>query len=392
VTVAPIGELQHWLLSEGVRQPGCYGVMQGLCDRLIAGGLHLHRANLFGLRLHPEVRAVSSIWRRDGSGSDEPVSYDDDDSAPAWQLSPLKHIIIDGGGEVRRRIAPELRPFDFPILDDLMTEGCSDYLCLPLIFSDGQRCTLSFVTDAADGFSASEIDLLRQLVPTMATVSELVLRRHLAETLLNTYLGVGPGREVLSGAITRGGYRLIEAAILIADLRDFSTLSNQLPPEEIVTLLNWFFDIVVTAVTAQGGEVLKFTGDGLLAIFPVTATRPVPAAAEAVVAAATHAAAKLHDQISPLREDIDHGRLLAGFGLHLGQVIYGNIGSSGRLDFTAIGAAVNLTARIEGLTRSLNRSILISPAIAALLGGRCRTVGSYDLKGFSDPVEIYALP
>jgi adenylate cyclase len=100
----------------------------------------------------------------------------------------------------------------------------------------------------------------------------------------------------------------------------------------------------------------------------------------------------LHDQISPLREDIDHGRLLAGFGLHLGQVIYGNIGSSGRLDFTAIGAAVNLTARIEGLTRSLNRSILISPAIAALLGGRCRTVGSYDLKGFSDPVEIYALP
>ncbi len=378
-------------MLEAVRLPGCYELMVGLCDRLVAGGVKLHRANMFGLRLHPEVRAISSIWRRDGSSEDQPVPYDDSHLLPVWQLSPLKRIIMDGAGEIRRRIAPELQPFEFPVLDDLLVEGCSDYLCLPLIFSDHQRSTISFVTTAPNGFSDAELDLLRSLMPILTTVAELILRRHLAEVLLNTYLGKGPGKEVLSGGITRGGHRVIEAAILVADLRDFSTLSNRMPTDQIVRLLNWFFDITVAAVMAQGGEVLKFIGDGLLAIFPVSGPMTARLAAAAALAAAQIAEARLRDEVPPIAlDEVLRDAPIAGFGLHLGPVVYGNIGASGRLDFTAIGTAVNLTTRLEALTRRLDQPILISPALADQLTGRCRILGDYDLKGFTAPIGVFA--
>ena len=270
--------------------------------------------------------------------------------------------VMETGRTIRRRLEDPDCPSDFVILDELRAEGVTDYLIQPLEFSDGQIHAISWTTTRPGGFSDADLAALEAIRRPLARLTEIYALRRVLATLLATYVGRSTGQRILEGRIRRGDIERIHAVILLADLRGFTRLSDTLPGDRVIELLNGWFDALVPAIEAAGGEVLKFIGDGLLAIFPVGA-EPATAcgAALAAVGAAREALAAFNAGLRARGQ----AELRYGMALHRGEVLYGNIGSATRLDFTTIGPAVNLTARLETLARDLGRDLLVSAAFAA---------------------------
>lgn len=195
---------------------------------------------------------------------------------------------------------------------------------------------------------------------------------------------------MLQGSIKRGGGELISAVISFADLRGFTTLSNRLPGEKLIELLNTYFGAMASAVEAQGGEVLKFIGDEVMAIFPYESADEAQEASRRAVFAAQEAVMRI--------AEVNHNccaenpEIKVGIALHAGDVFFGNVGSETRLDFTVVGPAVNLASRIAGLAKALDREILASEAVAGMLGCQSGKVGTYYVKGFDEPVSVFSPP
>jgi adenylate cyclase len=210
------------------------------------------------------------------------------------------------------------------------------------------------------------------------------------KNLLNTYVGPHAGEQILNGAITRGSGVTVRAAIFTCDLRGFTAISEHWPRDDVINLLNDYFDTMATPVERHGGEVLKFIGDALLAIFPLENDDACGDALRAALEARRGMRA-----LNAAR--VERGQAMLGFGLalHVGDVMYGNIGSKTRLDFTVIGPAVNVTSRLENLTKELRREVLISGPFVNLCpcgGLGLELMGSYPLRGVEAPIEVYALP
>ena len=289
---------------------------------------------------------------------------------------------------IRRKIEDPECPNDYGIVEELRAEGVTDYLIQPLPFTNGEVHAVSWTTTQPGGFSDDHLAALEAIRRPFARVAEVYALRRVAATLLGTYVGRGAGERILQGRIRRGDIERIEAVILLSDLRDFTGLSDRLPGEAVIGLLNGYFDCLVPAIAAHGGEVLKFVGDGLLAIFPVAADPR--AACRSALAAAADARAAL-TEINAERVARGEVALRYGLALHLGEVLYGNIGSAGRLDFTTVGPAINLTARLETLTRDLGRDLVTSSAFARHCSGSLTSLGSFHLRGFREPQEVFAL-
>jgi adenylate cyclase len=219
---------------------------------------------------------------------------------------------------------------------------------------------------------------------------EIHLRGHVARSLLHTYLGRGPGEAVLAGRVRRGDVERMEAAIWFSDLRGFTQASTSIAPAELVAWLNEYFSALAKPVADSGGEILKFIGDAILAVFPVTAERSRAAACEAALRAAVSANAEL-DALNVRRAARGLPELAHGIGLHVGEVQYGNIGADRRLDFTVIGRAVNMASRIESLCGKLGRRTLATGDLASLAGGGLAPVGTYELKGMPGEHVVYGL-
>jgi adenylate cyclase len=374
-----------WLVggARTVRQP--QEVLAELCERLLARGLPLHRVAVFVTTLHPDVMGRRFLWRR-GEGV---VVTEADYGMPetdTYRQSPVP-IVFGTAQAIRRKIEDPDCPNDYGIVQELRAEGVSDYLIQPLPFTNGEIHAVSWTTLRPGGFGDADLAALEAVRLPLARLAEVYALRRTAATLLNTYLGRGAGERILQGRIRRGDIERIHAVILLSDLRDFTILSDRLPGEAVIGLLNSYFDGLVPAIEAQGGEVLKFVGDGLLGIFPV-ASDPA-AACRAALAAAADARAAL-ERTNAERSDRGETPLRYGLALHLGEVLYGNIGSAGRLDFTTIGPAVNLTARLETLARDLGRDIVVSAAFAAQLPETLTSLGHFTLRGFREPVEVFA--
>ena len=250
-------------------------------------------------------------------------------------------------------------------------------------------------TTRPQGFSDAEIASVGALMPLLAMVVEGHEWHRLAKSLLEIYLGEDAGRQVLGGSVRRGQSTTIAAAIWFCDLRDFTAMSNQLPRDEVIALLNDYFDAMARPVHAHGGEILKFVGDAMLAIFPMQDDLDRDHKCHVALRAA-HEAFDALDALNEIRASAGKPPLRAGIGLHAGSVSYGNIGAvignSARLDFTAIGPAVNLASRIQDLCRGLNRPLLASKAFASPCGSMLVPSGKFDLAGFPEPQEIYGLP
>ncbi|MFN0116080.1 MAG: adenylate/guanylate cyclase domain-containing protein [Paracoccaceae bacterium] len=372
--------VERWLTqgAPGAAAPAM--VLDMLCARLLACGAPLSRAAVFVQTLHPDVMGRSFTWRP-GAEIDIAVAPNAFVQSPEFLASPV-WAVRSTGQPIRRRLADPSCPMDFSILATLRDEGNTDYLSLPLRFTNGETQCVSWCSAAPGGFSPEDVEGLGNVTLCLARVAEIWALRRIAGTLLDTYVGRRSGERILAGRIQRGDTEAIGAVVWLSDLRGFTRLSETLPPGDLVAHLNRAFDCQVAPITEAGGEVLKYMGDGLLAIFPIGPDQPAPEACASAVAAAEGAMRMLAEAL-PMQG--------YGIALHAGDVLYGNVGAAGRLDFTCIGPAVNMAARIEALTKTLGHAVLASAAVAGHLEGRFRDLGGQPLRGFDQAQPVFGL-
>jgi adenylate cyclase len=258
----------RWLLAHGSQAAGHLELLVSLCDWLCRRGLPLWQVNQYTPTLHPLMQGVECIWHRSGRAPEEvQLHWRGGEDLRAWQDNPLRRIML-GTDEIRVDLRAGQADLAAPVLARLREEGASEYLVMAVPLADGRRNAISWATDAPAGFSLTERNELRNLAGPLGLVADLLEWRRTARTLLDTYLGSGPGLEVLQGAIRRGDRRDLEAVILFADLRDFTAKAASWSPDQLLAALDTYYQALVDAITVAGGEVLKFMGDGLLAVFP----------------------------------------------------------------------------------------------------------------------------
>jgi adenylate cyclase len=383
--------LAAWILKRAWESGSTSELLASLAQALQQCDVPLLRLTLHVRTLHPLLSGAAWIWRR---GTDEVqhdlIAHEVVESAE-FINSPLMPI-FEGAGGIRRRLGDDDLPFDFPILNDLYEIGATDYVAMPLVFSDGQINALTLTSDVEGGFTTEHLGHVYEIAPLLGRLVEVFASRYKARTLLETYLGERSGREVLSGIVKRGDGRDIHAVIWFSDLRDSTALAASMSRTAFLQILSDFFDCMAGAVIAQGGEVLRFIGDAALAIFPMEGenneTRPDDACERALLAAldATDKIAECNERARG-QGDIPIG---FGIGLHIGDVTYGNIGTGSRLEFTVVGAAANEAARIEGLCKSTGEPVLVSGEFARHHGGAYRSLGEHCLSGVGRTVEVLA--
>jgi adenylate cyclase len=372
-----------WLMSGARGATGANEVLKLFCERMVESGIRLDRLALFVQPLHPNVAARAFYWRR-GAAEIEVNEEDHGFMGSDEQLSSPIYRVRQTRREIRRRLADPATPLDFPVLEELRAQGITDYLIVPLEFVNGEVHGMSVATRSAGGFSDAEIAAIGRVLPAFTRLVEVFGLTHKAANILDAYLGSYAGEKVLQGRIRRGDAERIHAVIWFCDLRDSTPLADALGPEAFLALLNEYFECVLGPVLERDGQVLRFIGDAALAIFPVgadpaeAATRAVEAAREALVRME-----KLNaNRQTPLR---------FGIGLHLGDVLYGNIGTGTRIEFTVIGAAANEAARIEALCKTLGAPLVVSDAVARYTRHAWRPLGRHPLRGVEKPVELLTL-
>jgi adenylate cyclase len=375
-------ELLRWLTEQGRFAPDVGQLLEALCARLTALGVGLARATTHVRTLHPEFRGVARIWRR-GESIEFRTSAHGIEFTSDYQKSPVQHVIETG--QWLDAVLDDATDRDFPILARLRSQGITHYVMAPLVFSNRIVNAMSWASDAPDGFTRDDVALFRDLATSFVAVLEATAGRRIYGELLATYVGRDPGARIMAGAVRRGDVRHLTAAMLLADLRGFSRLTDELPEERIVEILNRFFDLVVPGVIAGGGEVLKYVGDAVIAIFPILGDDPGPAC-QAAFAAARGALAALDAAPQEVRRE-----LAIDIALHRGDAAYGNIGSGNRLDFTAIGRDVNILSRLELLCKEVGRPLLMTDAFALEIGEPVVEIGHFELRGFRRHQSVYAL-
>ena len=275
------------------------------------------------------------------------------------------------------------------MLHDLKIRGATEYLALPIASPFGFGTHMAaYVADRPGGFTEREIADLTFLSERLSVIADMNSQRQIAENVLKAYLGPQTGPKVLAGQIRRGSGDAISAVLWSSDLRSFTHLSDHLPGERMIAILNELFDLQSKAIASHGGEILKFIGDGLLAIFPVAEPADAPRAAASALAAAHEAQEKLGALRTRLALE-GLPPLAMVIALHYGTVIYGNVGSVDRLDFTVIGPAVNLVSRIEAIAKSRDLPFVVSDDFANAYGRPMSSLGKHALRGLELPHELF---
>jgi len=381
-----IEAIRTWLRAEGrfIANPGEFDT--ALIEQLRGLGLPIMRFTTGLPSLHPQVDSFSSLWQH-GKGLTVRQFRSSGAGETVLRNSPMFIVYYEGKG-VRCDLEAPPREGEFSVLTDLRAAGLTDYVAVSVPFADGSFKGVTYATDRKGGFSDDEIAVLEGIAADLAAAMEVGYLRRLAKTLMDTYVGPVAGERVLHGAIKRGAQETINAAIWFCDLRGFTPLSETLPGPQLIDLLNDYFDAVARAIEAEGGEILKFIGDAVMAIFVPKDDDEADAARRALAAA--RAAQVDLAAINEARTDAGKPTFECGVALHFGDVLYGNVGSVNRLDFTVIGPAVNLAARIEGLTRQIDENVLASAAFAAVHGGDFELLGEFDLKGITEKRAVYA--
>ena len=387
MNTAELQNLIDWLIDGARSAMNPSLMMAETCERMVAAGLPLWRVGVFVRTLHPDIYGRNFVWK---PGTEVEIGSVDFKilESPDFIASPLI-IVFQQGLEVRAR-TDDPASKRFPIVEDLRAEGVTDYIALPLPFIDGTVNASSWTTKQPGGFTEEQLAALRKIVKPLARVIEIISLSRTAASLLDTYVGNRAGEKILGGQIRRGHTETMNAAIWLSDLRGFTSLSDRVPAETVVDILNQYFDCQVDAIRAHGGEVLKYMGDGLLAVFPIdeyvgdsqqVCSRVLKAAHESRASVAD-----MHYQIGDVVE-----RFRFGVALHVGRILYGNIGGGNRLDFTCIGPAVNLAARLEKIASRLHRTIVASEGFAGICSGGWSDLGEFPIAGFSKDQRVYGL-
>ncbi|WP_426412058.1 adenylate/guanylate cyclase domain-containing protein [Bradyrhizobium ganzhouense] len=358
-----------------------------MCIRLQQAGIPLKRATLHVLIQHPQWLGARFMWS-DGMRDAEISRVDFDVRERSEYIGSPANELQDGATEVRENLEqdPALGR-KHALYDEMRAKGLTDYVAWPLYHTLGKRHLVTFSTDRRGGFDDAHIAALKKVLPVLALVSEIRIKNRLARTLLETYVGSHAGELILAGATRRGTGTTVRAAIMICDLRDFTKISDNWPRDDVIDLLNDYFDAMSEPIARHGGEILKFIGDGLLAIFPLSQPNACANLLRAVTEA-RQAMAALNER----NKGTGRAPLNYGIGVHVGDVMYGNIGSTSRLDFTVIGPAVNMASRLEALTKQVGKPVLLSHDFAELVTPEfeLERVGQHAVRGFSEPIELFA--
>ncbi|AUQ51648.1 Adenylate cyclase, family 3 (some protein containing HAMP domain protein) [Phaeobacter inhibens] len=377
------GPLIDWLLREAAYLPTPEEFTQRLSEKLVEQGVHLSRLSVMAWSLHPMIAGKNFIWSRaSGKVTTYAPSYEIHDH-PAFQNSPLRHV-SNGLGGIRQRLDLEQPSDAFPILNDLREEGATDYVAMPLPFSDGRINVLTVASHHPKGFTTENLGLIFECSAVIARYYEVFMQRENAQSLLETYVGKRTGARVLGGEIRRGDGDDIDAAIMFCDLRGSTRLEEELGRTAYIELLNNFFETASTIVHDHEGEVLKFIGDAVLAVFPA-GENPAEARAQALQSARAIVAA-----LDAMGDDPGQRRSECSIGLAYGGVTYGNVGSRERLDFTVIGQAANIAARLGDYGKSCGHTIVVSRDLLEA-PEQATPLGSVSLHNVSRPVEAFAV-
>ena len=377
-----MNSISDWLLAPATRALTPAALIEGVAEELQRRGIPVARISTSALTKHPEVMLLNMRWSA-RSGTEVNHRRHDYFATAEYLESPVAAI---RAGTDRNRCRVDSREAEqYPQLLALRAEGLTDYAAFALAFGEGMRSFISFATGAPEGFGDAEFAMLEGMIDAFGLRLELASARHAVRSLLEVYLGNNAAARVLAGAFRRGSGVSIRAAIWFSDMRDFTRFADTHSAERVAGELDRVFEAVAAPIASHGGEVLKFIGDGVMAVFPVDAdvrdacTRALTTAEEALVRVAA---------LKPSDADAEAPKI--GIALHLGEVFYGNIGASDRLDFTVIGAAVNETCRVESLTKRLGANLLLTAAFAAQLPSReLRSLGVHDLKGVATPLEVF---
>lgn len=383
-----------WLIRQALSGSTLEGTFSGCVLRLQAAGIMLSRASVAFSVLHPLYEAQSIVWHADRGM--EISHHSHEGPRDEFEKSPFNFLLINDLDSMRRRLAGEDRQLDFPLLEQLQREGNTDYLAYTIAFEyaaedkqPSRGVIGSWSTQRSGGFTEREIRALKRIEKRLAVALKVHLNENVTRNILKTYLGPNAGEQVMAGSIKRGDGNNIPAVIWFSDLRQSTRMAEQLQGHEFLELLNQYFECTAGSVTRHGGEVLRFVGDAVLAIFPVDDR------SGSIENACRQAIAAVSDSEIELQRLNSQTRLMAidfGIGLHLGKVLFGNIGIPERLEFSVIGPAANMCARLEELTKKEKVRIVASKEFVAHAGeARWRSLGSFEFKGLAAQREVYTL-
>ncbi|MEE1611280.1 adenylate/guanylate cyclase domain-containing protein [Microvirga sp. CF3016] len=382
-----MANLEDWIIAQGLTGTSVGSLLAGFTEELLAEGMPLVRTYLALPTVNPTIRVYTHVWTRSTGMVVEGVSHER--NALAFEQSPFAYMMQTDQTRCHWLVDdPEAR--QFAVFEDIRREGGTDYLARLFSFDntsapDLRGIGISFSSSRPEGLRPEEIARIDALLPLLGLAAYRMTLFDLTVAMLDTYVGLSAGRRVLSGEIRRGFGTTITAALLFADLRGFTALADT-AGIDLIARLDRHLEAMADPVAEQGGEVLKFMGDGLLAAFPITEERSREQACAAAVRAAQTALERnvavnrLHAGERPLSLDI---------ALHCGDVFYGNIGAAGRLDFTVIGPAVNEVSRMEALCNSLDCSVILSESVASASPAPVRSLGPHRLRGIATERELF---
>jgi adenylate cyclase len=399
-------EITAWLMQAGLAGESENAVVDGFCERCVAAGLPVGRAHVFIDTLHPVHEGRLFRWGQSATesalqeyGRTTPVQamgaegVTDADAAERWRNSPFYKMLQTGDSLLRRRLTAESET-EFKVFAEMRAMGMTDYVAIINRFAaenaigDMDCVYSSWATRHAEGFADAELAALKRVTPYLALAIKSVSLARVAGTLMQTYLGRDAGQRVLGGRIMRGVADRIDAVIWFSDLRGFTRITDT-APEQVIPLLNDYADVIVSAIHEHGGDVLKLIGDGTLAIFTADDRERACNAALSAVLEARRGVASLNERRAAQSLPVTDMYL----GLHVGEVFYGNVGSTERLDFTVVGPAVNEASRVAAMCRSADQPMLVSAAFAEVgtIRQRLVSVGRYALRGVGRPQELFTL-
>jgi len=390
-------DVTDWLLHEATRIPDVILLFEEYMWRCRAAGIKVDRATLHVGTLHPRMIGFSWSWSTSDGYCDELAATAEARESAAFTRNPLSKVMIDGEF-FQVDLETEEGASLSPLMRELADEGYTEYVAMPLSAAGARMNAITFATKHPGGFPDNTKDSAGPLLDVFALHVDRHIFQLIARNVVDTYLGPSAGARVLSGEIRRGDGEAIKAVVLVSDLRDFTGLTERLSGPDVAAVLNTYFEIVSAAVLSRGGEILKFIGDGILAVFPYEALGREAAAGRALEAAsdALEKLEELNAEPPDVIAQIDGWTpIRVGIALHEGDVFFGNIGAEERLDFTVLGRAVNETSRVESLCKELHRPLLLTePVYAALTAepqSHLELMGAHKLRGVEKPMPIYAV-
>lgn len=377
-----------WLLTQGrhVTEPRAF--LAALVEQLDAVHAGVDRIRISGSTLHPQLAALGISWSRGDnvqlwSGEHGVQLTDAYRGSPMEQLQQHRRML-------HLRITEEPVADEHPIWQDLRSAGMRDYLALPMVLGAGRQNALTLATRDPAGFDDDDIARLTALANLLTPLVELMVGRRTTLGLLETFVGKRIGERILQGQVKRGDGEVISAAFWYSDLRGFTALSETLPTDQLLKLLNDYFEYCAAAAASRGGEILQFIGDAILIVFEITE----PQRSRQVCAAALDAAIDAFDSIAVVNNRRRRSRqpvIEFGLGLHLGTVTHANVGAPDRLAFNVIGPAVNMTARIQSLTKDLQIPLLMSSDFVRQVDNPVISVGHHAMRGIGHSQELFRL-